>query len=152
MNTRTVVSLAVLLCSTPAAAAEVAGPARFCFYAPIIDLLPGERATALDYGLHGGTFRWEGAFGSLEVLGRGWASRPQGRIIEQRRAHPVRFAQRRVGGRYEVAIWNGGNGTAYFRSEAPFTPRQLEAIRRVTLFEEGQAPSGCDSLTTFAVD
>lgn len=70
----------ILICScmvaTPAAASVLEGPATFCGYSPIIDLLPGETVTTLQGGIHGGSFRWDGAFGSLIVHGVGWAGRP----------------------------------------------------------------------------
>jgi hypothetical protein len=95
----------------------------------------------------------EGAFGSLEVRGIGWASPPKGRIIEAATStRPARFGQRRVKGRYEVAIWNGAHGAAYFISSQRFTAAQQEAIRRVTLFEEGQTPRGCNLRTPFSSD
>jgi hypothetical protein len=46
----TTVSLAlgiVILDAAPTKASELVGPARFCGYAPIIDLLPGEKVTML---------------------------------------------------------------------------------------------------------
>lgn len=142
---------AALLLSTQSGAGEITGPARFCGYAPIIDLLPGERVTTLDGGIHGGSFLWEGAFGSLMVRGIGWASRPKGRIIEPvSSTKPARFRQRRVNGRYEIAIWNGAHGAAYFSSTVPFTAPQVEAISRVDLFEEGQTPQNCDLRTVFS--
>ena len=143
-------TLAVLP-SARAGATDLEGPARFCGYAPIIDLLPGERVTTLEGGIHGGNFRWEGSFGSLHVSGIGWASRPKGRIVEaQTGTRPARFAQRRADERYVIAIWNGAHGAAYFTSETTFTAEQIRAIRRVTLFEEGQEPSGCTLRTVFS--
>lgn len=137
--------------SAYAEAGDLAGPARFCGYAPIIDLLPGETITTLEGGIHGGGFRWEGPFGALDVRGIGWAARPKGRIVEaQSGAKPARFAQRRVDGRYQIAIWNGAHGAAYFSSTRPLTALQIKAIGRVTLFEEGETPSGCDLRTTFS--
>jgi hypothetical protein len=102
----------------------------------------------LEAGIHAGSFRWEGAFGSMEVRGIGWASRPPGQILNaQTGTKPARFAQDRVRGRYEIAIWNGAHGAAYFTSPAPFTKRQIEAIDRVTLFEEGEDPPNCNRRT-----
>jgi len=139
-----------VFCAIPAEASDLRGPARFCGYAPIIDLLAGETVSTLEGGIHGGSFRWEGAFGPMEVRGIGWASRPPGRILRaQTDTRPARFAQRRVEGRYEVAIWNGAHGAAYFMSPTPFTARQLAAIDRVTLFEEGQDPPDCKLRTIF---
>jgi hypothetical protein len=135
---------------TPAEAGEIRGPGRFCGYSSIIDLLPGEKITTLGGGIHSGRFRWEGEFGSLEVLGIGWASRPKGRIVRGLSStKPARFSQRRVNGAYEVAIWNGAQGAAYFRSEEPISALQLQAIDRVSLFQEGQEPTGCDLRTVF---
>lgn len=132
---------------------DLEGPARFCGYSPIIDLLPGEKVTTLEGGIHAGSFLWEGSFGLLKVRGVGWASRPLGRVVEaQTDARPARFAQRRVDGGYEVAIWNGANGAAYFSSSAPLTRQQISAIDRVALFEEGQTPSGCALRTAFSWD
>ena len=144
-------AIAFALLASTAQAAELEGPARFCGYSPIIDLLAGERITTLEGGIHGGSFRWDGPFGSLEVHGIGWASRPPGRIaVRERGDRPARFAQRRVDGEYVVAIWNGANGAAYFRSASPITRSQMRAIGRVTLFEEGQTPTGCDLRTAFS--
>lgn len=137
--------------AAPATAEQLEGPARFCGFSPIIDLLPGEKITTLQGGIHGGRFRWDGAFGSLEVAGIGWASRPRGRIItEQSDTNPARFEQRLTNGRYEIAIWNGGNGAAYFSSESRLTTPQIDAIDRVRLFEEGQEPADCDLRTVFS--
>lgn len=144
MRSSITVLVVALMFATQAEAADLAGPGRFCGYAPIIDLLPGERITTLDGGIHGGSFVWEGAFGSLEVRGIGWANRPRGRLIgAASNAKPARSKQRRRDGGYEIAIWNGGHGAAYFRSTTPFTVLQAEAVGRVTLFEEGQTPSDC---------
>lgn len=144
-------SISALLFSTPAASADLVGPARFCGYSPIIDLLPGEKVTTLEGGIHGGSFLWEGTFGTLEVHGIGWASRPKGRIATARSStKPAMFAQRRVDERYVIAIWNGANGAAYFSSARPLTVPQLEAIKRVNLFEEGETPSGCSLRTVFS--
>ncbi|MBO9726851.1 MAG: hypothetical protein J7530_20970 [Novosphingobium sp.] len=137
--------------STHASASDIVGPGRFCGYSPIIDLLDGEKVTTLEGGIHGGSFRWDGAFGTLEVYGIGWASRPKGRIVKARHFNsPVRFAQKRVAGVYRIAIWNGTHGVAYFTSSEPFTQSQLAAIDRVELFEEGDSPSGCKLRTIFS--
>jgi len=133
-----------------ASASELAGPGRFCGYSPIIDLVKGERVVTLQGGIHGGSFRWEGAFGTLEVHGIGWASKPDG-LPEDRqtgRGH-VRFAQRMNEGKYVVAIWNRRRGVAYFHSPEPFTRKQLAAIDRVDLIEEGDQPQGCNLRTIF---
>lgn len=139
---------AAVAIAAPVSAGDLNGPARFCGYSPIIDLLEDESVTVLQGGIHGGSFRWDGAFGSLEVVGIGWASRPSGRMIsKQSGLRPARFAQRRTEGRYEIAIWNGNNGAAYFRSNSRFTKQQIEAIERVRLFEEGETPENCDLRT-----
>jgi hypothetical protein len=136
-----------------AEAGELKGPGRFCGYSPIIDLLPGETITTLEGGVHAGKFRWEGPFGSLEVSGIGWASRPPGRIVvAQSGTRPALFAQRRTDGRYVVAIWNGAHAAAYFSSDSPFTPDQIRAIGRVALYQEGETPEGCNLRTIFAWD
>jgi hypothetical protein len=135
----------------PAKASDLTGPARFCGYSPIIDLLPGEEVTTSDGGIHGGSFRWEGSFGTLDVHGIGWASRPKGRIVKASSASgPARFAQKRADGRYRIALWNGSHAAAYFTSPKPFTPSQLKAIDRVALFEEGQTPPNCNLRTVFS--
>lgn len=153
MKTLMALSVAAAMLSTQANAGVLDGPARFCGYSPIIDLLPGERITTLEAGIHGGSFRWEGSFGSLNVSGIGWASRPPGRIVEEQTGtKPARFAQRRADNRYVVAIWNGAQGAAYFSSESRLTAEQLHAINRVALFQEGQSPSGCDLRTVFSWD
>lgn len=142
----TLMVLAILAGAPPVqeAASTLEGPARFCGYSPIIDLLPGEKVTTLYGGIHSGSFRWDGAFGSLEVNGVGWARRPEGRIVQARTdARPARFAQRRRGDSHVVAIWNGAQGAAYFSSATRLTPDQIRAIDRVTLFQEGETPSGC---------
>lgn len=140
--------LVLLICAASAVASEFKGPGRFCGYSPIIDLQPGERVTTLEGAIHGGSFRWEGAFGILEVHGLGWASKPEGQAIDQRTSHGhIRFVQRRRGGGYEVAIWNERHGAAYFRSSRPLTRAQLAVIDRVDLFEEGEEPEGCELRT-----
>lgn len=144
-------AVAATLLSSQARASELIGPGRFCGYAPIIDLVAGEKVTTLEGGIHGGSFRWQGEFGSLEVHGIGWASRPKGSIVRGGSGNrPARFAERRVEDGYEIAIWNGAHGAAYFRSKKPLTNSQQRAIDRVVLFEEGQTPSGCDLRTIFS--
>ena len=141
---------ASLLLPTPALAGELEGPARFCGYSPVIDLLAGEKVTTLEGGIHGGSFRWAGPFGSFEVQGSGWAAPARGRMLNQPSAdRPAIFAPRRVKQGYRVVIWNGAHATAYFTSPAPFHPTQMAAIKRVRLFEEGQEPSGCKLRTIF---
>jgi hypothetical protein len=142
--------IGVMLISAPVEASELVGPGRFCGYAAIIDLLPGEKIAPLEGGMHGGSFLWTGRFGSLKVVAIGWASRPKGRTIEAATStRPARFTPRRESGRYEVAIWNGSHGAAYFISSRPITAMQSEAIGRVALFEEGQEPPGCELRTLF---
>lgn len=152
------VKAALLLLALPAAmgaqsaqASELAGPGRFCGYSPIVDLLPGERIVTLEGGIHAGTFRWDGPFGSLEVAGVGWASRPRGNLAARRtaRGHAI-FKERMREGRYSVAIWNGRNGAAYFTSPSPLTRAQRAAIERVDLFQEGEEPEGCRLRTMFS--
>ena len=143
--------IVAILASAGAKAGEIAGPGRFCGYASIIDLISGEKVTTLRGGIHGGSFRWDGKFGSLEVLGIGSASRPEGSVVRSGSGtEPQRFAQRRDGKQFSVAIWNGANGAAYFNSKKPLTKAQLAAIDRVILFEEGQTPSDCDLRTVFS--
>lgn len=69
-------STAALL--TPEGPPDLTGPGRFCGFAPIIDLLPGETITTREIGIHSGSFRWTGKFGAFEVRGIGWASEPKG--------------------------------------------------------------------------
>ncbi|NNC71718.1 MAG: hypothetical protein HKN78_02465 [Sphingomonadaceae bacterium] len=141
----------VALGAAAASAADLEGPARFCGYSPIIDLLPGEQVVTTGGGIHGGTFRWSGEFGELDVSGIGWASRPPGEAARVRTSHNhVRFRQRQQDGRYVVAIWNGEHGAAYFRSVSPLGDEQLAAIDRVDLYNEGEEPEGCDLRTIFA--
>ncbi len=153
MKSRTalVAVAASALLAAPAVASDLKGPARFCGYSPIIDLLPGERVETLSGGIHGGTFRWTGDFGSLNVSGIGWAGEPKGGVALGKNAKGhVRFKQRRVDGEYMVAIWNGAHAAAYFSSNKPITEPQLAAIDRVDLFEEGQTPEGCNLRTIFS--
>jgi hypothetical protein len=145
--------VAVLALALPSAthADELEGPARFCGYSPIIDLLPGERVATLGGGIHGGTFRWTGDFGSLEVRASGWSKKPKGRVAVRRNAKGyVRYVQRRIGDDYVVTIWNRSYGMAQFHSTAPLTKAQLQAIDRVDLFDEGQEPEGCKLRTIFS--
>ena len=148
------VAAAIAMAFSPLAeAGEIEGPARFCGYSPIIDLLSGEKVTTIEGGIHGGSFRWEGSFGSLDVHGIGWAARPKGRIVEvQANTKPARFAQRRMNNRYVIAVWNGAHGAAYFSSEKRLNARHIEAISRVQLFEEGQDPPNCNLRTSFSWD
>lgn len=103
--------------------------------------------------MHGGSFRWEGSFGEIHAYGIGWASRPEGRMTKASSADgPARFAQRRIDGRYRIAIWNGSHAAAYFESPRPFTTAQSKAIDRVHLYEEGQVPADCSLRTVFVVE
>jgi hypothetical protein len=132
-------------------AGELVGPGRFCGYAPIIDLVEGERIVTLDGGIHGGTFEWHGPFGVLKVWGIGWAGKPAGRMFDRSSAkgHAV-FSQRKDAGEFTVAIWNRANGAAYFKSATRLAKTQLKAIDRVDLFDETQSyPSGCKLRTIF---
>lgn len=137
----------------PARAGELIGPGRFCGYSPIVDLLAGEKVTTLEGGIHAGTFRWQGRFGTLYVTGMGWASRPAGRMIRTADGtRPAIFAPHRVPNGYQIAIWNRRQGAAYFNSFRPFTAAQRRAIERVTLFQEGEDPTGCKLRTVFSWD
>lgn len=128
-----------------------AGPGRFCGFSPIIDLREGETIEPLTGGIHSGTFRWTGSFGTLEVRGIQWASKPPGHMLGRRTAAGMRvFAGRVKDGAHVVAIWNGQNGAAYFQSPRALTPAQIEAIGRVTLFNEGEEPEGCKYRTVFS--
>ncbi|MEN2711761.1 hypothetical protein ACQKOH_01085 [Sphingomonas sp. NPDC092331] len=129
----------------------VDGPGRFCGYGPVIDLRAGERIKLGQGGIHSGRFRWKGAFGSLDVTGIQWGSPPSGEGRKQpTAAGQTLFEAWREGGRHVVAIWNGSHGVAYFRSSRRFTPAQLAAIERVSLFDEaGPAPEGCKLRTVF---
>lgn len=141
---------ALLVLPAQARATELEGPARFCGYSPIIDLLPGEKVTTLEGGIHGGSFRWEGAFGTFDVTGIGWAAPVKGRMLSQPSADkPAIFAPRRVKQGYQIAIWNGAHAVAYFTAPSQFSAAQMTAIKRVRLFEEGQQPSDCKLRTVF---
>ena len=140
-----------LLWATASSAGELAGPGRFCGYAPIIDLLEGERIVTLEGGIHGGTFRWSGSFGSMHVWGVGWAGKPKGTLLDRptRKGHAI-FRQRKDRGKFVVAIWNRSHGAAYFTSDTRFTPAQLAAIDRVDLFDEAKpGPADCKLRTMF---
>ena len=137
--------------AAPTQAGTLKGPGRFCGYSPIIDLVPGEEVVTLQGGIHGGSFRWTGAFGSLEVSGTGWASKPRGRKVRGADGdRPALFSQGHDRDRYVVSIWNGRHGAAYFSSSLPLTPAQLRAVDRVRLFEEGDEPQGCNLRTVFS--
>lgn len=127
-----------------------AGPGRFCGYSPIIDLVEGETIEPLEGGIHSGSFRWTGAFGTLEVSGVGWAGKPPGAALADKTGKGwTRFAEQGVKGHYQVAIWNGRQGAAYFKSPTRLTRAQLAAIDRVDLFQEGDEPEGCKYRTIF---
>ncbi len=144
-------AIVAMLAASSATAGKLEGPARFCGYSPIIDLEAGETVWTLEGGIHGGTFRWDGDFGSLEVNGIGWASRPKGQMVrEPQDDRPARFEQRYSEREYVVAVWNGRQAAAYFSSAKPMTRRQLEAIDRVRLFQEGETPEDCNLRTTFS--
>ncbi len=144
-------TVATVMAGTPAGAGELRGPGRFCGYSPIIDIAAGERIVTLEGGMHGGRFRWTGPWGAMTVDGLGWASRPGGHALPDRtNGGTIRFTERRERSGHVVAIWNGQQGAAYFRSDSRFTPGQLAAIDRVRLFQEGETPSGCDLRTVFS--
>ncbi len=118
---------------------------------PIIDLREGERIVTLQGGIHGGTFRWEGPWGVMTVDGVGWASRPPGRALPTRTpGDAIRFAERQDEDGRVVALWNGRQGAAYFRTKGRFTPARIAAIDRVRLFQEGEEPEGCKLRTVFS--
>ena len=145
------IMVVMAMSGAPAAAGELRGPGRFCGYSPIIDLHEGERIVTLEGGIHGGTFRWEGPWGAMTVDGVGWASRPSGQALsKQTQGGVIRFAERREKGERVVAIWNGRQGAAYFRTQGRFTAEQLAAINRVRLFQEGEEPEGCQLRTLFS--
>ncbi len=149
---RTATLAALIAVSSPASAGELIGPGRFCGYSPIIDLIYGERIVTLEGGIHGGTFDWHGSFGTLNVLGLGWAGKPKGRMRANltQMGHAM-FQPRKEDGQFVVAIWNKANGAAYFRSPTQFTKAQLKAIERVDLFDEATPePKGCKLRTVFS--
>jgi hypothetical protein len=148
--TSLVLAFAALHWSCAASASELAGPARFCGYSPVIDLLPGERVVTREGGIHGGTFRWDGPFGTLDVAGVGWASRPPGIVAGGTSTGLIRFRERRAHGQYTIAIWNGRSGAAYFSSRRRLTRQQIAAIDRVDLFQEGEEPQRCNLRTVFS--
>jgi hypothetical protein len=138
---------------TPGAAASAAweGPGRFCGYGPIIDLLPAESIKTLNGGIHGGWFEWTGLFGTLEVYGIQWAARPRDRPRAGKTPKGlIRFGEVKRDGLHELALWNGRQGAAYFRSKSPLTKLQRQAIERVDLFQEGEEPTGCKYRTVFS--
>ena len=130
---------------------EWRGPGRFCGLGPIIDVTGDERIQSLTGGMHSGSFRWSGGFGTLLVRGIAWAAKPPGRALAQRtsKGH-ILFAERRERGGYTVALWNGDNGAAYFTSPQRLTSAQRAAIDRVDLFNEGEEPKGCTYRTVFS--
>lgn len=138
------------LCWTDRAqAGELKGPGRFCGYSPIIDLLEGERVVTLDGGIHSGRFRWEGAFGTLEVRGNGWASPPGGLAMKPTARGFARF---RATEPDSVGIWDGKHAVAYFSARGGVTAAHLAAIDRVDLFGEGEDPGKCNLRTLFSWD
>lgn len=146
-----------LLWPTAAAAGQLKGPGRFCGYSPIIDLVEGESITTLEGGIHSGSFRWDGPFGSLLVHGIGWASKPPGLMLRKKTSTGrFVFAQRETTDGFTVAIWNGKQGAAYFRSPQPLNKAQLRAIDRVDLFQEtldeNEKPRGCKLSTIFVLE
>jgi hypothetical protein len=145
---RTLAMIAILAGASPDG--EWTGPARFCGYSPIIELREGEAIKTSGGGIHGGQFRWTGEFGTLEVSGIGWASKPKGRQLpDPTGTGQIRFAERRTKGDFVIAISNGRQGAAYFKSPRRFTSAQIAAIDRVGLFQEGEEPDGCDYRTIF---
>ncbi len=135
----------------PVAAQDWIGPGRFCGYSPVIDLLAGEKVTPLEGGIHAGSFRWEGSFGAMKVVGIGWASPPPGFVAAGRTSKGMTlFRQRRMKGEYRVAIWNRSHGVAYFSSPNRFTGAQRAAVDRVDLHDEGDEPQGCKWRTIFS--
>ena len=136
---------------SPLAAKDWIGPGRFCGYSPVIDLLPGEQVIPLEGGIHMGSFRWEGGFGAMKIVGIGWASPPRGFIEAGRTSKGMTlFRQRRMKGEYRVGIWNRSHGVAYFSSPNRFTAKQRAAIDRVDLHDEGDEPQGCKWRTIFS--
>lgn len=129
----------------------VDGPGRFYGYGPIIELRAGEHIKPRQGGIHSGSFRWKGAFGTLEVQGIQWGGPPEREARKQpTAAGQTLFEAWREGEGYVAAIWNGRNGVAYFRSSTRFTPAQMAAIERVSLFDEnGPEPQGCKLRTVF---
>ncbi|MFT4253859.1 MAG: hypothetical protein QM608_15410 [Caulobacter sp.] len=146
--------LLAALAGAQAQAGVLAGPGRFCGYSPIIDLLPGEKITTLEGGIHAGAFRWEGPFGVLHVNGNGLGPEPAGEVVRRRtKTRPARYAQRRDGRGYVIGIWNGDAGAAHFSSDKPLTKAQIAAIDRVRLFQEGdEPPENCGLRTLFSWD
>jgi hypothetical protein len=129
------------------------GPGRFCGYGLIVDLLPGERIGPLNGGIHGGSFEWSGRFGALVVYGIQWGSPPRGREHNGKTSKgQIRLGEIVDHGMYEVGLWNGRAGVAYFRSKRPITKLQRQAIERVDLFQEGEEPTGCKFRTAFSWD
>ncbi|WP_336925740.1 hypothetical protein [Altererythrobacter palmitatis] len=121
------------------------GPAKFCGYATVIALREGETITPQEGGIHSGRYVWDGEFGRLEVQEIGWAAAPvEAPMQERTAAGMIQFAERKDGFRFVQMIWNGEHGVASFISPRRFSRQQIDAVGRVTLFNEGQRPQDCE--------
>ena len=135
-----------------AKASHFTGPGRFCGYSAIIDLNEDESIETMSGGIHAGGFLWKGKFGVLEVLNIGWASKPPGvKKTNLTSTGQTIFLENWDDGKFQIAIWNRRNGSAYFRSPDEFSDEQMGAIDRVYLFDETESePKGCKYRTVFS--
>lgn len=142
------------LAASPALADEheptpFTGPGKFCGYATIIQLQDGETISPGEGGIHGGNFVWEGEFGRLEVVEIGWA-KPRGSTMQTRTAAGMlQIAESTERFDFVRTIWNGEYGVATFTSSARLLGHHIDAIGRVTLFNEGERPQDCDYIFGF---
>ncbi len=145
-------ALTALVAAVPAEASTLEGPGRFCGFGPVVDLEAGERVTPIQNGVHSGTFRWEGRFGTLLVRGTGWASPLKAETDGVTAKGHLRLRERHDRDGYVVAIWNRRHAVAYATSDRPLTTEQRAAIDRIDLFDEGEEPTGCKLRTVFVVE
>ena len=126
------------------------GPGRFCSHSAIIDLRPGETISDMAGGIHGASFAWSGEFGRFDIDAIGWAS-PTSSVVVNIRPDGVReLATRRSAGHYQTTLWNGRQGVVSFATDRRPTAAQKAAMRRVSLFQEGEEPSDCKYRMAFS--
>jgi hypothetical protein len=126
------------------------GPGRFCGYSAIIDLRQGETISNMEGGIHGASFAWSGAFGRFDIRANGWAAPPSSSVVMVRPDGVRELATRRSKGHYQTTLWNGRQGVVSFTTDRRPTAAQMAAMRRVSLFQEGEEPSECRYRMTFS--
>ncbi|WCM27836.1 hypothetical protein NDN01_02590 [Sphingomonas sp. QA11] len=122
------------------------GPGRFCGYASVIDLQPGEQIIAGEGGVHGASYIWSGPFGAIVVDEINWASRPKHVVRSISKEGGIEIFQLRGGGSKPLYVVSDGGHLVAYLSSSMFRKNKsdLKYIRRIGLSDHaGDKGTGC---------